>query len=208
MDLIPVFSFLYLRGKCRSCGSKISVQYPVVEFSLAVLYVLIFWNYGFSINTILLFVLAFFTIAIFVYDIYHQVIPEKLLIWIYALAGANVILLIFNNGLVIIWQIIFSLIIFFIPIFLIWFSSKGRAMGYGDVKLSLALSFFMFPEYAYSALVLEFIIGSLFVLLYQTWAFINNRKGLKMKTQIAFAPFIITAFWLSILFNLNILNIV
>ena len=51
-DLVPVFSFLFLKGKCRSCGDKISFQYPMVELCNGILYLSIFLKYGYSLNSI------------------------------------------------------------------------------------------------------------------------------------------------------------
>lgn len=51
-DLVPVFSYLFLRGKCRYCGSKISIRYPLIEILNGLLYVLVYFKYGFSTDTI------------------------------------------------------------------------------------------------------------------------------------------------------------
>ena len=78
-ELIPVFSFLGLRGKCRSCKAPISFQYPLVELLSAIIFVLlyskIFLVEGFSFLTLLSFVfactVASLLLVIFVYDIRH-----------------------------------------------------------------------------------------------------------------------------------------
>lgn len=50
LDLIPIFSYIYLKGRCRYCGAKVSLQYPVIEFLTGVLFVLSFIYFGLSIN--------------------------------------------------------------------------------------------------------------------------------------------------------------
>ena len=87
-DLFPVFSYLFLGGKCRYCRKKISVQYPLAELSTALIFLLIF-NLQFSIldefsiikflDIVFLFYVASALIVIFVYDLKHYLIPDKIL---------------------------------------------------------------------------------------------------------------------------------
>ena len=51
-DLVPVFSYIFLKGKCRNCGEKISIQYPIIELTNALLYVCVYLRYGLTIETI------------------------------------------------------------------------------------------------------------------------------------------------------------
>lgn len=92
-DLIPVFSFLFLRGKCRYCGKKISWQYPVVEIATGLIFLLIFWKIwtpklvlegiGLYPEQVLASIywlyIASVLIIIFVYDLRHYLIPDKIL---------------------------------------------------------------------------------------------------------------------------------
>ena len=79
-DLIPLLSFLILKGKCRYCQKKISWQYPSVELSTGILFLLIF-NYTFPnlLATGYWLLVASFLIIIFVYDLKHYVIPDKVI---------------------------------------------------------------------------------------------------------------------------------
>ncbi|MCD7740013.1 MAG: prepilin peptidase, partial [Candidatus Gastranaerophilales bacterium] len=64
-DNIPVLSYFFtIKGKCRNCGGKVSVQYPVVEASTALLFLVIFTAYGFTIKTLLLLILLSISIVI------------------------------------------------------------------------------------------------------------------------------------------------
>ena len=53
-DMVPVFSFLFLRGNCRFCKTKLSLQYPIIEIVNAVLYVIVFYIYGWNTSFIIL----------------------------------------------------------------------------------------------------------------------------------------------------------
>src|SRR3989344_8216595 len=141
-DNIPVFSWLALRGRCRTCGSAISIQYPLVEASTGALFALI----GASIPTPIdvahvveqllpACVIASLLIAIAAYDIRHTIIPDA---WAYSFACAAIVWGFFalepQYGLPV---FILSGPIAALPLFSLWAMSRGRWMGLGDVKLAL-----------------------------------------------------------------------
>jgi len=84
-DLIPLLSFLILKGKCRYCGEKISGQYPLVELATGTLFLLVAYYFLFPLNVIhivktcYLLIVASFLIVIFVYDLKHYIIPDKVI---------------------------------------------------------------------------------------------------------------------------------
>lgn len=80
MDLFPLFSYIFLGGKCRYCKEKISPQYPVVEFLNAALYVLMFYKFGMSWFFPLFAVLSSLMIILAFIDIHHMILPDKLVI--------------------------------------------------------------------------------------------------------------------------------
>ena len=77
-DNIPFLSFIFLRGKCRNCSSKISFQYFLVELISAISFLAIYFIYGISITTLLLIILSVFFIIIFFIDLKHYIIPNEL----------------------------------------------------------------------------------------------------------------------------------
>ncbi len=90
-DLIPVFSFLFLKGKCRYCKKSISIQYPLVEISTAIIFLLIYssltensgapavLNLQNIITLCFMFYVSSSMIVIFVYDLKRYIIPDKVL---------------------------------------------------------------------------------------------------------------------------------
>ena len=64
-DLVPVFSYLILRGKCRNCKDKISPQYPIIEFINALMYAVIYYCFKSSILTLILCIMASILIVVF-----------------------------------------------------------------------------------------------------------------------------------------------
>ena len=88
-DLIPILSFIIVKGKCRYCKKKISWQYPLVEIATGIVFLLILnyelriMNYGFNLeimlNSLFLILNSCFLIVIFVYDLKHYIIPDKII---------------------------------------------------------------------------------------------------------------------------------
>lgn len=166
-DLIPVASWLFLKGKCRQCSSRISVQYPIVEAATCILFALI----GFSELDLVLKILGALIvslyIAIFVYDLYHTLIPDywsyaaAALAFLYACAAA---FLIFDPNIRIeidVWQLILSGPAAALPLFSLWFISRGAWMGLGDVKLALSIGWLLGPWIGIIAILGAFVLGAL-----------------------------------------------
>ena len=202
-DLIPVFSFLFLGGKCRYCHKKISIQYPLVELATAILFVLVFvFTYTMPnlyqyIYLLFLFYISSALIVIFVYDLKSYIIPDKVLL------PAIAITLIYNFvsmfPAVDYWNHIFYNILaaviasgFFLLIFLF---SKGKAMGFGDVKLAFLMGLLLGMTNVLLALFLAFFFGAIIGVILM----VSQRKTLK--SEIPFGPFLITGTFISILWG-------
>ncbi len=191
LDLIPVFSFLLLGGKCRYCSKKISIQYPLVEFLTASIFLLIFMTTpdlaktGIFLNIFFLWYIASVLIIIFVYDLKFYLIPDSVLfpaiaiIFLFRISDFGLrISPLFTNYLL-------AVMIasgFFLGIFLI---SRGRWMGFGDVKLAILLGLLLgFPNILVG-LFLAFLLGAVAGLT----SMALHKKGLK--SEMPFAPFLI-----------------
>ena len=206
LDLVPVFSYLFLRGKCRYCGKKISIQYPLVEIATGLTFLLIF-NFKFIIssqfligqfiNLGFLFYVASALIIIFIYDLKHSLIPESVLI------PAIIITLIYNfsaiGGPASGWQFFISSILataasalFF---FLLYWLSKERAMGFGDVELVILMGLLLGWPNIFVALFLAFFFGAIIGLILMAF----DKKGLK--SQIPFGPFLIGGTFLALFYG-------
>lgn len=129
-DLVPLFSYLVLRGKCRKCGSRISVQYPLVEALNGALYFLIFWRYGLSVDSLLYCLLFSALIVLSVIDFRTYEIPVGINIFILTLGLVRIVTDLshwFFYGI--------GLLSVSVPLLLIYLVTKGRGIGGGDVKL-------------------------------------------------------------------------
>lgn len=202
-ELFPVLSWLVLRGACRSCNARISIQYPLVELSTATLFALIGVSGLGIIETVLaLFIVSLF-IAIFVYDLYYTLIPDS---WSYTAAFLSLLYALSVSDASLI-EILFSGPLVALPLYLMWFISRGRWMGLGDAKLALALGWLLGLTGGVLALLGAFILGSLvsiFILLplptIMLWvqklgitSLSAGSEAYTMKSEVPFGPFLIAS---------------
>ncbi len=197
-DLIPVASFLLLGGKCRYCKKSISLQYPLVELGTACVFVLSFLAVrdlaqgslavpqpdNFLIfQTFYLFVIASLLIVLFVYDLRHYILPDKILFPAIGLALLWDLLVLRSlgegGGFVVSG---FAAVLFFFSIFAL---SKGRAMGFGDVKLAFFMGLFLGWPNILVAFFTAFLAGAF------TGVALIALKKKGMKSEIPFGPFLI-----------------
>lgn len=155
-DLIPLFSYIFLGGKCRKCGQKISVQYPIIEALNGGLYVLVFAVCGWSIETLLYCLMFSALLALSVVDFRTYEIPIGFNIFILALGLIRVITD-YTNWL----SYTIGLLSVSIFLYLLYVLSKGRAIGGGDIKLMAACGLVIGWQNIILAFLLGCIIGSI-----------------------------------------------
>lgn len=202
-DLIPVISYIMLRGRCRYCKMKLSVQYPLIEIVTGVSFAFV-WStsmidvFGIVPRIFLLSITASL-IVIFVADLKYQIIPDSIQVILFL----SILLFFVFEGLtpLLFFNHVVSAIAVMLPIFLIFIITKGRGIGFGDVKLAFSIGFLMGWKGGLMALYIGFILGALVGIA----LLIGKRKGLKSK--IAFGPFLvigtaITFLWQDYFFGL------
>ncbi len=179
MDLIPIVSYILLRGRCRQCKKKISVIYPIVELLTGVVFIL---SWLFNPNIIYLGIISCL-LVIFFADAKYRIIPDSIQIALFLLSLA---LLIYNGVKPEVFAgRILSAFLVMLPILFLYLVTKGRGMGFGDVKLAFIMGFTLGTKYGFLSLYIGFVVGALFGVL----MILTKRKSLKSK--IAFGPFII-----------------
>jgi prepilin signal peptidase PulO-like enzyme (type II secretory pathway) len=221
--LIPIVSWLSLRGKCRKCAKEISRQYPLVELATGLMFVALF-NYAFKFTfypTIGAVVFAWnavifsILICIFVYDLRHKIIPNQ---WSYLFAGLALLqtlwLLPISESLVSVLrdpEIVLDLlagVIFFLPFFGLWLVSRGKWIGLGDGKLVIGIGWFLGFVHGLSAIILAFWIGALYSLFLIFLDKVSSKEGgLNLKSEIPFGPFLILGLLIQFFFPLDVVGI-
>ncbi len=187
-DLIPVFSWLGLKGRCRKCKEKISVQYPLIEALNGVLYVLVFAVRGVNIDSLLICLLSSMLVTLSVIDFRTFEIPLGINITILVL-GLIRMALDYSNWLDHVIGL-FSVSVF---LWLIYQFSKGRAIGGGDVKLMGAAGLFMGWKLTLLSLALGCVLGALIHVL---------RMKLSGKDHVlAMGPYLAAGIFISVLWG-------
>ena len=220
-DLVPVFSWIFLRGHCRHCKSVISVQYPLVEAGTGVIFALIGAAPIQLSFKVLALPIAALLLAIAVHDLYTTVIPD---LWVWTL-NALALLSVFLSQYSILhtpYSLLAGPIAAF-PLFAMWYVSGGRSMGLGDAKLALSIGWLLGVQGGITTVFLAFILGALvsipllflssdvftrFIqLLIPAYAFHNERLGFTMKSEIPFGPFLVAScflVWFAHMYGLEI----
>ncbi|MDP2647891.1 MAG: prepilin peptidase [Candidatus Yanofskybacteria bacterium] len=192
-ELIPVFSFIALRGRCRTCKRKISWRYPLVELLTATLLVIFFFNHGLSLDlrsaVIIAILLGFLLLAIF--DFSYFVLPDKILVPMIVLSIAQAIAwsetsLEYTIGFGLLLASIFGIL---------YVVSDGLWIGFGDVKLAFCIGiFFPFPQ-AVAIILLSIWIAAIIGI-----GLLLTRRA-SLKTALPFGSFLSSISILFILFN-------
>jgi prepilin signal peptidase PulO-like enzyme (type II secretory pathway) len=202
-DNVPVFSFLFLHGRCRKCGQKLSWQYPIVELGMGFLFLAVGYSVGFldlvptsqsyfdAWEILFVILTVFLLAAVFLWDLKYMIIPDELV-----LAGLSIAFFysVYQQfSLDVSWLDIRSPVVsglagslivsgFF---YLIYFISKKKWIGGGDVKLGLWIGWLSGWQMAYLMLLVAYVLGAAVSV-----ALLALKKK-KMNSQVPFGPFLI-----------------
>jgi len=194
-DNVPLLSFFLLKGKCRSCHSPISWQYPLVELATALLtfFVVNYLSFSDPLKLIYYLFITYVLIAIFVSDLRYETIPDKIsypaigAALVYSLTlGISYLLSGLGAGLFFLLLVLFT---------------RGRGMGVGDIKLAglmgLVLGWPRIIVALYLAFLTGAVVGGILILI--------RRK--RFGEHIPFGPFLAGATWVSLFWGEQIWQI-
>lgn len=213
-DLIPILSFIFLRGKCKYCQKPISWQYPLVEFFTAVSFVLIYYFFPIILDSCFLILISCFLIVIFVYDLKHFIIPDKVIFPAIGITFLYQLFKVLDFGHLELFGIrdlgfgVFEPLIFFIVtalgaaaffLFIVLFS-KGRWMGAGDIGLAFLMGLILGWPNILVALFSAFFLGAIIGI-----GLIAFGKR-TLKSEIPFGPFLVTGTFLALFFGEKVIN--
>jgi leader peptidase (prepilin peptidase)/N-methyltransferase len=199
---VPVLSWLWLRGRCASCGVRISARYPTVEMLCAIATALAAWRFGFGWPGACAIVVTWFLIALTFIDLDHQLLPDSLtlpLLWMGLLAsltgwasashslpvspasaiGGGAI------GYICLWSVYHA--------FRLLTGKEG--MGYGDFKLLAALGAWLGWQMLLPIVLLSACVGALVGIVLILLR--RQHRG----TPMPFGPFLATAGWVAMMWG-------
>lgn len=220
-ELIPIASFLFQRARCRGCGARISWQYPAVELATGIIFLFLWlqvqpniqfsiFNFQTTFHFLITAAIASLLIAISVYDIRHNIIPDRFAYPFIVVAFASSVLNFDHWNLFENWKLpairnldvglgienlpytLLTGLGLFLFFALLWALSSGRWMGFGDAKLAFGIGLWLGWPLGISAALFAFWGGAIAGL--ALLAFCRRRRNvgapITLKSQIPFGPFL------------------
>ena len=198
---IPVFAYIFLKGKCGLCKSSISWRYPLVELLNALFYLYFYWQFGLGYKFIIFAFLASSLLAIFFIDIDFQIIPDAItlpgmvfglaLSWMPGGIGIidSLIGLLVGGGSLYLMAILGDLIF------------KKESMGGGDIKMTAMLGTFLGWQQMLFIFICSSVIGLIVSLVIMAFS-----KKIRQTRMVPFGPFLAVAAAVSMLYGRQIID--
>ena len=191
IDLVPVFSYIWLKGHCRYCGARIPLRSPIVEFAAAAIFAFLAWHYGLSLELAFTVIYASIFIVIFAIDLEQELILNIVVFPAMILAFAFSF---FWGGFEEFWPrvgpgfVLSALLggaVGFVLMLLPYLLTRGRGMGYGDVKLAAFIGLMSGFPLVIVALLAGIIAGGLVAVFLLLSRMVKSRKA-----AIPYGPFL------------------
>lgn len=195
LENIPVFSYLFLKGKCSECGKAISIRYPIIEAITAVLSVIVAWHFGYSWATGAGLLLTWAFIALTMIDFDHQLLPDSITLPFLWFGIFIAMFGVFTDlrssvigamaGYLTLWSVYWAFKLI----------TKKEGMGYGDFKLLALIGAWFGWKAIPTTILLSSFVGAIVGI--SLIAF----KGRDKNIPIPFGPYIAAAGWISMLWG-------
>jgi leader peptidase (prepilin peptidase)/N-methyltransferase len=211
-ELIPILSFAIQRGSCKKCKTKISWQYPIVEFIAGIIFAALFVAFPpieplMAVTTLFYIVITCLYVVIAVYDAKHKIIPDSLS---YTVAGVAFVSLWIGGSSWFHIPSVYALIagpVLALPFALLWLVSrntkKGEWIGLGDAKLTLSIGWLLGISKGINALVLAFWIAAPVAIV---WLYFVQKR-LKSRTEVPFGPYLLIGTYLVLIFGIQVIDV-
>lgn len=208
-DLIPIISYIFLRGRCRSCSCRISARYPLVELLTGIIFLILYLRYGYSLTFMFSAIMMAAMIVVFFIDLDHLIIPNKMVIFASIIAGLMAVynfftpLAVYGDGgwwNPLLGALIGSGSLLLVALLGSLLFKTDEAMGGGDIKIMLPVGLFLGWRLTLLTLFLAIIsaglVGIILLALNKT----------SRKSSIPFGPFIVLAFLIASMWGYQIIH--
>ena len=192
---IPVISYLFLRGKCSSCKTFISMRYPLVELACGLLSAFIAWHFGFTWQAGAMLLLTWGLLAMSLIDVDHQLLPDSLvlpLLWLGLIANSLGLFTSLEDAL---WGAIAGYLSLWSVYWLFKLVTGKEGMGYGDFKLLAMLGAWGGWQVLPLTILLSSLVGAVLGLI------MLRLRNAETSTPIPFGPYLVIAGWIALLWG-------
>jgi leader peptidase (prepilin peptidase)/N-methyltransferase len=192
---IPLFSWLWLRGKCSGCDNPISIRYPLVELTTAVLSLIVAWHFGFGLQAIAGVFLTWCLVAMTFIDLDKMLLPDQItlpLLWLGSLLGIGNI---YVNSVDAIIGAAAGYLSLWSVYWLFKLATGKEGMGYGDFKLLAALGAWLGWQYLPIVILLSSFVGAIIGITYLSLTKKDQQQ------PIPFGPYLAIAGWITFLYG-------
>ena len=202
IENVPVVSFLFLRGRCRHCKSRISARYPLAEIAASVASILVAMTFGFTASTLAFLAFAWFLLALSLIDLDHHLLPDDLtlpLLWLGLLVSA------FNLGLpgVSLFDAVIGAAAGYMTLWSLFWAfllvTGKEGLGYGDFKLLAALGAWLGWQAILPVLLLASLAGAVIGLILIVFG------GRERSAPLPFGPFLAAAGFVMLIWGPQVL---
>ena len=186
LDVIPFFSYLFLKGKCKYCHEKIDIMEPLMEVFTGILFAVAYYSFGFSYEFLIALGIVSLLIIVTVSDLNYLIIPDEVLVFFILYF---VIVQFFSVGVIgVVEHLLTGMFLFVLMYIIMWLGEKllnKESLGGGDVKMMFLFGLVLDPLLGTVAIFL----GSLFALPMSLFLLYKNNEKM-----IPFGPFLLIAF--------------
>ena len=192
---IPVFSYLFLKGRCAQCNSPISLRYPVIEAFTGICSAIVAWHFGYSAETAFALLLTWSLIALSGIDIDHQLLPDSITLPMLWLGLFLSLFTLFTNS----HSSIIGAMAGYLCLWLVYHAFKlitgKEGMGYGDFKLLALFGAWLGWQYLPLIILLSSLVGAVVGL--SMVALVKRDKNI----PIPFGPYLAAAGWIALIWG-------
>lgn len=206
-ELVPVVSYLWQKGKCRSCETSFAPQHLYVELIAGVMFLLVFLQVFNSYEVLsglfiaeVFYMFVFFSLALLlmIFDYEHMIVPNVLVYPMVVMAFGAQLFGFVSVPQITVLESLIAAVILALPLFLFWLVSKGTWMGMADSKIALVMGALLGFSLGFTAWIFSFWIGaavSIVLVMIARRNLNTEQPQLTMKSAIPFGPFLILAMW-------------
>jgi prepilin signal peptidase PulO-like enzyme (type II secretory pathway) len=206
-ELVPIFSYLFLMGKCKHCKVPFGMEALFVEVGFGVVFMMLYhvmlssMTFGSAMLWLTYYTIMFVCLGVIaLYDYRHSYVPVAFLM---TFSFLSLVMLGMRYAYEPSNSVLLGPLVVGLPFLLIWLVTKGRALGFGDVILYMAIGAFFGIEQGLAVLLLSVWFGAIVGLL----IYVDRKRRNIKSTSIPFVPFIVAAFLFVLFTDISVFSI-